>query len=363
MACSLALLTYIHRLGSVAAAPQIKNGLGLSDEYMSYLMSAFLVAYAFFQIPDGLLGDSFGARQLLTFVVLDLSVLTGAVALVAYLPAAGLLPFAVLFVLHGIVECPQLPEHRDHLTQRRKPAVNQNSSTKATPTPLDIAVPLVGSLDQAIGEATTVMGAMVTELMRRSLRGGVLKIGEQLETYVGECVGQTIAERLPFIEQTASAVAEQTAYSTAAKLVGEEVYALEQRTAEAGRALAGQIEEAERRTREAAEEKARGLSAEIAQRVKAIMDRAKEGTARIKASIQAVADLTAELGKRLDAERQARQTEHAAVRDLERNLTDELRELRRTNDEMSARVAGLERPRGLRRLCCWVVGLFRRGKR
>ena len=93
------------------------------------------------------------------------------------------------------------------------------------------------------------------------------------------------------------------------------------------------------------------------------MDKAKQGTVRIKATIQAVADLTTELGKRLDAERQARQTEHAAVRDLERSLTEELRELRRTNDELSARVAALERPRGLRRLWIWLVGLFRRGKR
>ena len=286
--------------------------------------------------------------------------------------------------------------------------MDQHSSTKATPTPLDIAAPLASSLDLAIGEATTVMGAMVTELVRRSLRGGVLKIGEQLETYVGERVDQTIAERRPVIEQTASAVAEQTAYTTAAKLVGEEVYSLEQRTTEADRALAGQIEEAERRTHEAGEEKARRLSAEIEEkrqqltlridegdqhaiqvthekareltgqieatarrvseaaqaeiglRVKELMDRAEKGSVRIKASIQAVADLATELGRRLDAERLARETEHAAVQDLQRNLTDELR---RTNDELRARVAELERPRGLRRLWLWLVGLFRRGKR
>jgi hypothetical protein len=286
--------------------------------------------------------------------------------------------------------------------------MNQNSSTKATPAPLDVAAPLAGSLDQAIGEATTVLGAMVTELMRRSLRGGVLKIGEQLGTYVGECVDQTLVERRPVIEQTASAVAEETAYTTAAKVVGEEVYALEQRTTEADRALAGQIEEAERRTHEAGEEKARRLSAEIEEkrqqlatridegdqhaiqvthekareltgqieatarrvseaaqaeiglRVKELMDRAEKGSVRIKASIQAVADLATELGRRLDAERLARETEHAAVQDLQRNLTDELR---RTNDELRARVAELERPRGLRRLWLWLVGLFRRGKR
>jgi hypothetical protein len=84
---------------------------------------------------------------------------------------------------------------------------------------------------------------------------------------------------------------------------------------------------------------------------------------RLLARIQAVADLTTELGQRLNAERQARQAEQAAVRDLERSLTDELRELRRSNGELSARVAELERPRGLRRLWHWLVGLFRRGKR
>jgi hypothetical protein len=289
--------------------------------------------------------------------------------------------------------------------------MNQYSNAKAAPTPLDITQPLVGSMDQAIGEATTVMGTIVTELMRRSLRGGVIKIGEQMETYVGECVDQTIAERRPVIEQTASAVAEQTAYTTAAKLVGEEVYALEQRTTEASRALAGQIEEAERRTHEAAEEKANRLSteveekhqqlatridegdqraiqvthekaqeltgqieatakrvseaahAEIGLRVQEMMDRAKAGTVRLKERIQAVADLTTELGQRLDAERQARETQDAAVRDLERSLTDKLRELCRTNDELSTRVAELDRPRGLRRLWLWLVGLFRLGKR
>jgi chromosome segregation ATPase len=277
--------------------------------------------------------------------------------------------------------------------------------------PLDIARPLVGSMDQAIGEATTVMGTMVTELMRRSLRGGVLKIGEQLEGYVGECVDQTITERRPLIEQMASTVAEQTAHTTAGKIVGEEVYALEQRTTEANRTLAGQIEEAERRAHEAAEEKARNLSAEIeekrrqlttrieegdqqaiqvthekareltgqieatakrvseaaqaeiGQRVQELMDKAKEGDARVKARIQAVADCTNELAQRLDAERQAREKEQAAVRDRERSLTDELRELRRVNDELSARVAELEKPRGLHRLWLWLTSPFRRGKR
>jgi hypothetical protein len=300
--------------------------------------------------------------------------------------------------------------------------VSQNSTTEVKPTPLDIARPLAGSMDQAIGEATTVMGAVMTELMRRSLRGGVLKVGEQLESYVGECVALTIAESRPVIEETAATVAEQTAHSTAAKIVGEEVYALEQRTTEATRSLAGQIEEADRRAKAATTEvaqtltgridekaqhlaaeiqqkeqqlatridagdqhviqvthdKARELTgqiaetakrvteatqAEIGQRVQELMDKAKEGAVVLKARIQAVVDTTAELGQRFDGEREARQAAHAELGKLLDRLTHEVRELRQHNDKLSARVVELERPRGLRRLWLWLVGLFRRGKR
>src|SRR4051794_16103307 len=43
--CTLALLTYIQRLGFERAVPDIKQGLGLNDQQMGYVASAFLVAY------------------------------------------------------------------------------------------------------------------------------------------------------------------------------------------------------------------------------------------------------------------------------------------------------------------------------
>lgn len=96
VACSLALLTYVHRLGFSVGNPQIKQGLGLDDEQMGYLASAFLVAYATFQIPGGLLGDWLGGRHLLTILVLGWSLLTGAIALPAVLPATFISPFLFL---------------------------------------------------------------------------------------------------------------------------------------------------------------------------------------------------------------------------------------------------------------------------
>ncbi len=97
VACSLALLTYVHRLGFVVGNNEIREGLGLDDQQMSWLASAFLVAYATFQVPVGLLGDRLGGRHLLTILVFGWSLLTGALALTAVLPGPPVV--ALLFLL------------------------------------------------------------------------------------------------------------------------------------------------------------------------------------------------------------------------------------------------------------------------
>ena len=284
-----------------------------------------------------------------------------------------------------------------------------NSNSDSAPTSLDISRPVADSMDHAIGEATTVMGAMVTELMRRSLRGGVLKIGEQLEHYVGERVDLSIAERRPAIEQAAVAVAEQAAFTTAAKVAAEEVFALEQRTSEAdrglkehiedkarlltgemeqrrqqlathieeksqqlvthieqkGQHLATRIEEGDRQAIEVTRSTARELTgqiqeaekrvsesaqAHVEQQVQALTEKAKEGAKILRSRLKAVVSAVTDYRRQLVAE-------HAALRaDIARQVDD----LRRENEALRARVAELEKPRGLRRLWAW---LFRRGKK
>jgi sugar phosphate permease len=97
--CTLAVLTYIFRLGFTAGLPDIKEQLELDKEQAGYLTAAFLVAYAVFQVPGGLLGDRLGGRHLLTILVLAWSALTAAVALVVFLPAGTNWPFGLLLVL------------------------------------------------------------------------------------------------------------------------------------------------------------------------------------------------------------------------------------------------------------------------
>jgi len=288
---------------------------------------------------------------------------------------------------------------------------------------------LVERLDPAIGEATSVAGAVLTELLRRTLRGGVMRIGDEMHEYVSQKVDIVVAERRPVLEQIASEVAEHTARTAATEVATEEVRALEKRTHDGDRALAAQIEtaartaqettaqtaevlaahiqEAERRSQAAltqtaetvqqqAAQTAESLTAQIQEaelRAQAALtqtaetvqqqaaqtaeslttqiqaaerharaaqeeaqkfaERAREGSARFKAKLAELETTATALGTQQQALRQD------LVRHLEESqsrLRDELHELTKANEALTARVLELERPRGLRALFAWLFG-------
>jgi sugar phosphate permease len=61
------VINYIDRATLAVANPLIREGLGLSIADMGYLLSAFLWAYAFAQLPTGAMVDKLWPRVLLTF--------------------------------------------------------------------------------------------------------------------------------------------------------------------------------------------------------------------------------------------------------------------------------------------------------
>lgn len=77
-AITLAIITYIDRVCISKAAPLIQSDLGFTKEQMSYVFSAFTLAYALFEIPGGWLGDKQGPRRVLMRVVAFWSVFTAA---------------------------------------------------------------------------------------------------------------------------------------------------------------------------------------------------------------------------------------------------------------------------------------------
>ncbi|MBW3600813.1 MAG: hypothetical protein KY475_26545, partial [Planctomycetes bacterium] len=56
---------------------------------------------------------------------------------------------------------------------------------------------LVERLDPALGEASSGIGVLLSELVRRTLRGGVAKIEEEMHEFVEEKLELAVEERMP----------------------------------------------------------------------------------------------------------------------------------------------------------------------
>jgi len=71
-------VAYLDRICISTAAPAMKADLGLDDAEMGYVFSAFILAYALFEVPSGWLADRFGSRLMLTRIVVWWSAMTAA---------------------------------------------------------------------------------------------------------------------------------------------------------------------------------------------------------------------------------------------------------------------------------------------
>lgn len=74
--CSLALLTYLDRVCISRVSKDIQNDLGISSIQMGLVFGAFTLGYGLFEVPGGWMGDVWGARRVLTRIVLWWSVFT-----------------------------------------------------------------------------------------------------------------------------------------------------------------------------------------------------------------------------------------------------------------------------------------------
>lgn len=78
----ISVLMWVDRACISAAKDDIAADLGFSDQQMGWVMAAFTLGYAFFQVPGGAIADRFGPRVSMTIVCLAWSIftaLTGAV--------------------------------------------------------------------------------------------------------------------------------------------------------------------------------------------------------------------------------------------------------------------------------------------
>lgn len=73
----ISMLMWIDRACISAAEGNIAKDLNLSDTQMGWVMGAFALGYALFQVPGGKLADRFGPRVVMTGVCIAWSVFTG----------------------------------------------------------------------------------------------------------------------------------------------------------------------------------------------------------------------------------------------------------------------------------------------
>src|SRR5467141_2605036 len=93
------LITYLDRVNISTAAPVIAKEFGFDKVTMGIIFSAFVWAYALFQVPGGWLNDRFGPRRVLAIIVAYWSVMTAATA-----AATGAVSFVIVRFLFGIGE-------------------------------------------------------------------------------------------------------------------------------------------------------------------------------------------------------------------------------------------------------------------
>jgi sugar phosphate permease len=143
------VVNYIDRATLAVGNPLIRHDLGLSVAQMGFLLSAFLVAYAFAQLPVGALVDRVGPRWLLTLGLSLWSVAQGMGGMVT-----SFSQFIGVRVLLGIGESPQFPTGarvvRDWFNQRDR-GVATGVFNCASTLGNAIGVPLLTALMLAFG--------------------------------------------------------------------------------------------------------------------------------------------------------------------------------------------------------------------
>src|SRR5260221_14644740 len=93
------LITYLDRVCISLVGVRIKTEFNLSNEQFGWVVGAFALSYALFEIPTGIWGDKFGQRKTLIRIVLWWSLFTAVTGL-----TIGLLSLIIVRFLFGAGE-------------------------------------------------------------------------------------------------------------------------------------------------------------------------------------------------------------------------------------------------------------------
>jgi sugar phosphate permease len=101
---SLTTLTYLDRICISIVGVRMKSELRLNNEQFGWVLAAFALAYAAFEIPSGMLGDRIGPRKVFIRIVILWSLFTALTGLVN-----GLVSLLIVRFLFGVGESGTYP--------------------------------------------------------------------------------------------------------------------------------------------------------------------------------------------------------------------------------------------------------------
>jgi ACS family glucarate transporter-like MFS transporter len=102
--CSLSMITYIDRVCIMQVQEDMQNDLSISRGEFAWAFMSFALAYAFFEVPTGWLGDRLGPRKVLTRIVLCWLLFTALTGLVPRWDTVGYqVPFSSQFLSGSLI--------------------------------------------------------------------------------------------------------------------------------------------------------------------------------------------------------------------------------------------------------------------
>jgi predicted MFS family arabinose efflux permease len=78
---ALSIITFVDRMAIAVTGPAIQRDLGITPDQWGWVLGAYVIAYAVFEIPSGAMGDAHGYRKELTRITVWWSFFTAATAL------------------------------------------------------------------------------------------------------------------------------------------------------------------------------------------------------------------------------------------------------------------------------------------
>jgi MFS family permease len=97
-------ITYLDRISIGLVGKRIISEFNLSNEEFGWILSAFSLAYAIFEIPTGIMGDRIGQKVVLIRIVLWWSLFTALTGI-----TTGLVTLIIVRFLFGMGEAGALP--------------------------------------------------------------------------------------------------------------------------------------------------------------------------------------------------------------------------------------------------------------